>query len=220
LQTEFSVPRLTGACAGAARQDLLGPGFSLLDTSPFLDNALLPRRHRQRTVLPSHDKRWWQFPQLARFACWLEALLGEALPEEAVSLASLEFRHEPAGLQDREVDRLHADGSYLRSIWTLYGPTTIYRTRGVERPVPAGHTLLMTALGRARAVRVPCTLHRRPGAGPERAVIVCSFEPSSEQPTERIYRAAAAAHDPCKKARRGRFKAGRRSFRIPGQNPH
>jgi hypothetical protein len=44
---------------------------------------------KTRTVLPSHDKRWWRFPPLARYACWLEALLGEALPEEAVSLASL-----------------------------------------------------------------------------------------------------------------------------------
>ncbi|MFI5460716.1 MAG: hypothetical protein ACHRXM_35330 [Isosphaerales bacterium] len=45
-----------------------------------------------------------------------------------------------------------------------------------------GQTLVLTALDRARALGVPCTLHRRPGAGPERAVIVCSFEPRRQQP--------------------------------------
>ena len=58
----------------------------------------------------------------------------------------------------------------------LYGPTTVYRDGRAERSVPDGQTLLMTAQDRTKAVRVPCTLHRRPGAGPERAVIVCSFE--------------------------------------------
>jgi hypothetical protein len=136
----------------------------------------------------------------------LEALLAEALPEEAVSLDSLEFRHEPAGSEDRTVDRLHADGSYVRSVWTLYGPPTIYRDGKVERPVPDGQTLLMTAMGRARAVRRPCTLHRRPGAGPERAVIVCSFKPRSEQPPlVSVYREAAQV--PCCRSKRrgGRF---------------
>ena len=58
--------------------------------------------------------------------------------------------------------------------------TTVYREGEVERPVPDGQTLLMTAQDRTRATRVPCTLHRRPGAGPERAVVVCSFEPRRE----------------------------------------
>ena len=61
--------------------------------------------------------------------------------------------------------------------------------------MPDGHTLLMTALGRARAVRLPCTLHRRPGAGPERAVVVCSFEPRPEQqPLASVYWQVAQAH--------------------------
>jgi len=36
---------------------------------------------------------------------------------------------------------------------------------------PDGQTLLMTAMDRARVVGVPCTLHRRPGAGPEHDAI-------------------------------------------------
>jgi hypothetical protein len=87
------------------------------------------------------------------------------------------LRHEPAGAEDKEVDKLHADGSYLRSVYTVYGPTTIYRDGKLEHAVPSEQTLLMTAIDRARAMRIRCTLHRRPGAGPERAVIVCSFEP-------------------------------------------
>jgi hypothetical protein len=90
------------------------------------------------------------------------------------------------------VDKLHADGSYLRSVFTLYGPATIYRDQGAERPVLCGQTLLMTAMDRARARGVPCTLHRRPGAGPERAVIVGSFEPRPERPQgAEVYRCIA-----------------------------
>jgi hypothetical protein len=172
--------------------EMAGRGFALVGAPPFADDGLLVRLKRTRTLLPFHDKRWRLFPQLARYACWLEGLLDEALPEEAVCLISLDFRHEPGGSVDPEVDRLHADGSYLRSVCTLYGPATVYRDGGVERPVPDGQTLLMTAQGRARAVGVPCTLHRRPGAGPERAVIVCSFEPRSEQPKmPNVYREVA-----------------------------
>lgn len=172
-----------------------GRGFALADTSPFFGERLRPRFRRRRMVLSGHDKRWWRFPELARYACWLEAMLGQALPEETVCLTCLEFRHEPAGCEDREVDRLHADGSYLRSVWTLYGPATIYRDGGIDRQIPLGQTLLMTAMGRARAVGLRCTLHRRPGAGPERAVIVCSFEPGLKQlPLRSLYREVTQSH--------------------------
>lgn len=109
-------------------------------------------------------------------------MLAVALPAEDLALAALELRHEPAGYTDPEVDRLHADGSYLRTVRMLRGPATIYRDDGVEKPIPDEQTLLMTAMGRARAMRVPCTLHRRPGAGPARSLIVCSFEPRSTLP--------------------------------------
>lgn len=211
MRMELSVPRLTGPSVGGVRQDMMGRGFALVDTPPCFGDDLLLRTKKMRTVLPADDKRWWRFPPLARYACWLEALLGAALPEEAVSLTSLEVRHEPAGSVDVEVDRLHADGSYLRSVWTLYGPATIYRDNRVERPVPDGQTLLMTALDRARAVRLPCTLHRRPGAGPERAVIVCSFVSRPEQsPLASLYQEVAQAHRRASKTRGGRFPSGLR----------
>jgi hypothetical protein len=159
---------------------MTGWGFALVDTPAFRDGVLARLRGRSR-VLTLQDKRWWKFPQLARYGCWLEGLIGEALPEEAVALVSLEFRHEPAGFGDPEVDRLHADGSYIRSVCTLYGLATVYRSGRVERPVPDRQTLLMTAMNRARAVGVPCTLHRRPGPGPERGVIVCSLEPATRE---------------------------------------
>src|SRR5262249_24485482 len=99
-----------------------------------------------------------------------------------------------AGIVDEEVDRLHMDGSYIRTVHTLYGPTTIYREGKEEWPVPDGQTLLMTAQNRTRAVRVPCTLHRRPGPGPDRAVLVCSFEPRQDQPhLANVYRQVAGA---------------------------
>src|SRR5438445_631867 len=50
----------------------------------------------------------------------------------------------------------------------------------LELAAAARESLLMTAMDRAHALHVPCTLHRRPGAGPPRAVIVCSFEPREE----------------------------------------
>jgi hypothetical protein len=194
---------------------MAGRGFALVDTPPLFDDRLLTRLRERRTVLPFHDRRWWQLPQLAHYACWLEGLLAEALPEEEVSLASLEFRHEPAGSEDREVDRLHADGSYVRSVCTLYGPATIYRDGGVERPVPGGQTLLMTALDRARPVGMPCTLHRRPGAGPERAVVVGSFAPRPGQPPAAdVYRQVAQARRRRGRARGGRFPSGRRDSKA------
>jgi hypothetical protein len=171
---------------------MAGRGFTLLDTPPFFDDDLFLRLKRRRMVLPAGCKRWWKYPPLARYACWLEGLLSDALPEEAVALVALEFRHEPAGSVDEQVDRLHADGSYLRTVYTPYGPATIYREGDAELPVPGGQTLLMTAFDRARALGVPCTLHRRPGAGPERAVVVGSFEPHQEQPSPAVvYRQAA-----------------------------
>jgi hypothetical protein len=179
------MPRLTGKVVAAVRQDMLERGFSLVTAPRCCDDDLLLRLGRGRTVLPFHSKRWRRFPQFAHYGGWLESLLGLALPEESLSLAALEFRHEPAGSEDQEVDRLHADGSYVRSVCTLVGPTTVYGEGGVERPVPRGQTLLMTAHDRTQAVGVPCTLHRRPGPGPERAVLVCSFEPCQEQPPRR-----------------------------------
>jgi hypothetical protein len=173
------MPRPTGEIVGGVWRDMSERGFTLVKTPRFFDGDSFLRLKRSLTVLPSHFQRRQFPPPLALYGRWLEALLGQALPEEPVSLAYLQFRHEPAGYEHRVVDRLHADGSYIRSVHTLYGPTTVYREGEEERSVPRGHTLLMTAMDRARAVGVPCTLHRRPGAGPERAVIVCSFEPRS-----------------------------------------
>jgi hypothetical protein len=174
------------------RLEMLDRGFSLVNTPAFFHDDLFLRLRRRRMMLPADCNRWWKYPQLARHACWLEGLLRDALPEEAVALVALEFRHEPAGSVDEQVDRLHADGSYLRTVYTPYGPATIYREGDAELQVPSGRTLLMTAHGRARALGVPCTLHRRPGAGPERAVVVCSFEPHKEQPSPAaVYRQAA-----------------------------
>ena len=95
--------------------------------------------------------------------------LRQALPEESFDLVAADFRREQAGCEDKTVDKLHADGSYIRSVCTLYGASTIYRAQGVEHSVPRGQTLLLTAMDRAKALGLPCTLHRRPGPGPERA---------------------------------------------------
>lgn len=180
LRAEQPAPRLARSLIDEVRQAMLGRGFALVNVPPFLDAGLLRRLKRGSRLLSADGKGWRKFPQLARYGSWLERLLGEALPEEPVCLASLEFRHEPAGTEDKEVDRLHADGFYIRAVYTLYGPATIYRDSGAEVPVPPRQILLLTAMDRARAVRVPCTLHRRPGVGPERAVVVCSFKSQLE----------------------------------------
>jgi hypothetical protein len=191
------MPRSTGNSAGGVRLDMLGRGFALVHTPRFLDDDLFRRLRTSRMVLPFHCPRWWKFPQLARYGCWLEGLLERALPEESLALVALEFRHEPAGMVDPETDRLHADGSYLRSGYTPYGRATIYRDGPAEQPVSSGQTLLMTAANRTRALGLPCTLHRRPGAGPERAVIVCSFEPRGEQlQPANVLRRVAREHRP------------------------
>jgi hypothetical protein len=182
LQAELPTPVPPGESARAIRLEMLERGLALVETPRFFDGGLFPDGERSRTVWASYGHQWWKFPRLAEYGRWLERLLGQALPEESLALAGLEFRQEPAGTEHKEVDRLHADGSYLRSVCTLYGPTTVYRVGKAERSVPCGQTLLMTALGRARALGLPCTLHRRPGAGPERAVIVGSFEPRRKRP--------------------------------------
>jgi hypothetical protein len=197
LQVELRKLRLIEPCVARVRREMSEPGFTLVDTPSLFDESLSFRLRKTRLVMESDGKRWWKYPQLARYGCWLESLLSKALPEESLSLASLEYRHEPAGSVDEEVDRLHADGSYLRSVFTLYGPATIYREGDEQRSVPEGQTLLMTALDRARALHVPCTLHRRPGAGPERAVIVCSFEPRQEAPQRaNVYCQVVSSHRP------------------------
>jgi hypothetical protein len=160
---------------------MLERGFALVDTPRFFENGSCLGLKKSMTLMAVRGSRWWKHPELQRYGRWLESLLDRELPEEFLSLDALEFRHERAGALDNEVDRLHADGSYIRSVCTLYGLGTIYRDRGAEWPVPCGQTLLMTAMLRARELGLPCTLHRRPGAGPERAVIVCSFEPRQHQ---------------------------------------
>ena len=154
---------------------MMGRGFALAPTPLCSDDLLLKELHGGRSAPRPGSKRWWKFPRLNRYGCWLQRLLVEALPEETLRLVDVDVRHEPAGSENPLVDKLHADGSYIRSVWTLYGPTTIYRDGRAELSVPLGLTLVMTAMDRARALGVRCTLHRRPGAGSERAVIVCSF---------------------------------------------
>jgi hypothetical protein len=182
LRAAVQMPRPDSQIVGRVRLRMMGRGFDFVPTPAVLDDVLLREVRTGRMVLYVDSGRWWKFPRLAGYGCWLERLLDAALPEEQLRLRELELRHEPAGSEDEKIDRLHADGSYLRSVCTLYGPTTIYRDGGKELSVPSGHTLLMTAMDRARAMRLRCTLHRRPGLGPERAVIVCSFEPRAEQP--------------------------------------
>lgn len=202
---EVTLPRLTDATISHARLEMAGPGFALIGTPSFFDGELGNRLRRCRTTLRYHDKRWRRFPQLARYGCWLEELLSRAMPDEGVALTALEFRREPAGSIDEEVDRLHADGGYVRTVFTLFGQASIYRDRGTEQPVPGGQTLLMTAMDRARAVGAPCTLHRRPGAGPERAVIVCSFNPCRDRPpVTNVYREVATPYHCRSKLRGGR----------------
>lgn len=167
---------------GPVRQGMQGPGHCCVEAPCLFDRGQHGQLRRHRTILSPDSPQWHRFPELARYVCWLEALLGEALPQECLGLASLEHRHERAGLVDEAVDRLHADGSYVRAVYTLYGRPTLYRDGTNERPVPDGQTLLMTAMSRARALRIPCTLHRRPGPGPARALIVCSFEPRAQLP--------------------------------------
>jgi hypothetical protein len=193
-RSELLMPALSGRLVGEVRLKMLERGFALVNTPRCFDSGLCLRLRKERTVLPFLCEKWWRFPELAVYACWLERLLHEALPDESPLLDALEYRHEPAGSEDKGVDRLHADGSYIRSTCTLYGRTTVYRDGKIERSVPSGKTLLMTALARARAVGVPCTLHRRPGAGPERAVIVCSFEPRRQHDRAvGVYRQAVQA---------------------------
>jgi hypothetical protein len=161
---------------------MTGPGFALVDTRRFFGEGSFRGFKKRNLVLPYYSDNWHKYPQFGRYTHWLEQLLRRALPEESVSFVDLEFRYERAGLVAEEVDRLHADGSYIRSAYALYGPTTVYCDGDEQTSVPDGETLLMTAFARARPAGVPCTLHRRPGPGPERAVIVCSFAPRPQEP--------------------------------------
>jgi hypothetical protein len=175
------MPAQPDALVASVRREMLERGFSLVDMPPLLDGGRFPELKKKKMVMTCDCMRWWQFPQLAVHACWLESLVSEALPEESVSLVALDYRYEQASFEDRTVDRLHADGSYVRSVYTLYGASTLYREEDNEHSVPRGRALLLTAMSRARALGLHCTLHRRPGPGPERAVIVCSFEPRYEK---------------------------------------
>jgi hypothetical protein len=153
---------------------MLERGFTLLKTPKAVHDVLLPALKRSVTVRSLEGQR---FPGLPCYGAWVQWLLQMLLPEERICLTTLEYRYEPANHADEQIDRLHADGAYLRSAYTLSGASTIFRDAKTERSVPPGFTILMTAIGRARAIRVPCTLHRRPGRGMERSVIICSFEP-------------------------------------------
>jgi hypothetical protein len=188
---------LFGRNLGAMQRDMSGRGFALARTPRFFD-AERAFRLKTTIALRRDSKHWAKYPQLGRYAAWLEALVTQALPEESATLTVLEYRYEGAGTTDQTVDRLHADGSYIRSVFTLCGPTTIYREGLGQFSVPHGQTLIMTAMGRARTLGIPCTLHRRPGPGSERAVIVCSFEPSPagdvQMPPDALFQCGPGRH--------------------------
>ena len=172
-----SYPPLGEYAAQAARQEMLDRGFALVKTPRCVANCSSARLNGSVTLRSlTRDCR---FPALTRYGLWAESLIRNALPEEYVCLTALELRHEAASHTDKQIDRLHADGSYIRSVFTLHGPSTIYRAGKTQRSVPFGTTIFMTAIGRARTIGVPCTLHRRPGRRMERTVIVCSFKPRS-----------------------------------------
>lgn len=176
MRAEPLTPRVSRRLAARVRLEMSGRGFALVDTPPF-EVESFPGPRRSVTLEPFHGRRSGSLPALERYGRWLERLVIQALPDELLALAALEYRCEPAGSSNRGVDLLHADGSYLRSVYTPFGRPTVYRSGKVERPVPRGQTLLMTAQNRTRARGVPCTLHRRPGPGPERVVVVGTFEP-------------------------------------------
>lgn len=159
----------------ALRTELLEKGFALLPTPRLHVDEALPRGKKDRILAPFFSRRSERFPELARYGRWLDSLLRQALPEECLGLDTLEYRFERAKLVIDEVDKLHADGGYIRSLYTLAGPPTVYLHARKEHIVPFGRTLVITAFGRARKVRVPCTLHRRPGSGIERTLIVGTF---------------------------------------------
>ena len=182
MRAKVWIPRPSGEIVAWVRQEMLERGFTRVDTPSLPFDRLFLGWKETETAFPLTDKRWEKIPQFARCGCWLEELLHVALPEEALVLVAMEYRQEPAGYADKVVDRLHADGSYVRSVCTLYGPPTVYRDGKAEVTMPPKQTLLMTAMERARTLRVPCTLHRRPGAAPKRGVIVCSLEPRHERP--------------------------------------
>jgi hypothetical protein len=173
-------PHEVGDLADPVRMEMMERGFTLVPTPLSLETRAFLESRTSRFVKPFDGRPWRPLPALSEYARWLEELLRTALPDEPVALAALELRHERAGSSDASADRLHVDGSYIRSVYTHHGPATIYRDGKTEQCVPAGRTLLMTAMNRARSIGQPCTLHRRPGPGPERAVIVCSFEPTPE----------------------------------------
>jgi hypothetical protein len=159
----------------ALRARMRREGFALVTTPPIRLSPTLIRGRKNR-VLTSLDSRCsWRFPELVNYGEWLQRLIQQTLPEERLQLGTLEFRFERGGLVDKEVDRIHADGGYIRSLHLLWGLSTFYRNGKIEQIVPKGQTLLMTAMDRARKLHVPCTLHRRPEANSERALIVCSF---------------------------------------------
>ena len=172
----------------------MGRGFSLVDTPPFFGDGLPSVLVSTGWCYRSKTSVGGRSPELARYTFWLETILVEALPEESLCMTSVEFRHEPAGLEDREVDRLHADGSYLHSVWTLYGPATIYRDGRIEKPVPNGQTLLMTAIESCRkpfARALPCTgVRSKTGAGGDRLLV---RPPWNSRRRRSVHRRAAGA---------------------------
>jgi hypothetical protein len=179
---ECCTQRLTGKTVARVRRELSGRGFALVDTPRFFDDETFRPPGAGTTAFCFDHTLSRKFPSLSRYGRWLAQLLARALPDELVPLVLLEYRREPAGYTDSDVDRLHVDGAYLRAVYSLSGRATIYRDGNKERSVPDGQTLVMTAMDRTRATRVHSTLHRRPDAGAARELIVCSFRPRPEKP--------------------------------------
>jgi hypothetical protein len=160
---------------GSLRAQMHGPGYASVSGPSVQISDVLSRGKKNRVLTPFGSRQTLRFPELAQYGLWLESLVQEALWEEGLQLHSLEYRFEREGLADETVDKIHVDGGYIRSVYSLLGQPTVFMAAKEEQVVSPGQTFVMTAFERARQVRVPCTLHRRPGGNSERALIVCTF---------------------------------------------
>ena len=61
----------TGKIVGRVRLEMMGRGFDSVATTEVFDAEPLRELRTGRMVLRFDCKRWWKFPQLARYGCWL-----------------------------------------------------------------------------------------------------------------------------------------------------
>lgn len=157
--------RITKKLTDKVHKDLMGIGWTIIDTSELIEKYDLKFKVK--------DFSWQKTPKIKykKLVAKLKKVLNKSNLESEFDYEYGSPRYERAN-DKRHISshtrNWHTDGSYLRAICCVEGPTTQVKHNRKVITLPLGHTLLITAHHREEFLKIPSTPHRGPGDAKDR----------------------------------------------------